>query len=96
MDASDEKGGAGEGEALDRSLVPADERERWLDTMADMQAQADRRYDSIMSRLGKLERKGSETPEEMKTLFMMLTVYVGVYLLLPFVLEQVEQWRSRS
>lgn len=92
----DETAGAGElGE--DRSLAPR-ERERWLDVMADMQTQSDRRYESISRRIAAIERKaGGAIPDEMKGFLLMLGLYIGVQLLLPLVIQMVDEWvRSRS
>lgn len=90
-------GDAGEQQESLSSLASPGERERWLDTMADMQIQADRRHKYLSDRLKKIEeRLGWQIPEEMKTFLLMMALYVGVQLLLPFVIDQVEQWRSRS
>jgi hypothetical protein len=85
--------GAGEGAA-----PVMGERERWLDTMADMQAQADRRFEGMSARIQRLERKSGSLaiPEEMKGLFLMLSIYVGVQLLLPLVLDVITEWRKEG
>lgn len=96
MDSLNESGGAREQE-LKSSLAPSvgGEREQWLDAMADMQLQSDRRFESLSIRCARLERKaGLQIPEEMKGFLLMLGLYIGVQLLLPLVIETVERWRS--
>ncbi len=97
MDSLNEAGGvAGE---LKSSIAPSapGEREQWLAAMADMQVQGDRRFESLSTRLARLERKvGLAIPEEMKGFLLMLALYIGVQLLLPLVIEGLERWRRSS
>jgi len=93
--ASTRDGARETGESLAPSM--GGERERWLDAMADMQLQADRRFESHSIRIARLERSsGVAIPEEMKGFLLMLGLYIGVQLLLPFVVETVARWRSQS
>jgi len=98
MDSLNENGGAGElKDSLAPPSVPPGEREQWLDAMADLALQSDRRYENLSARIAKLERKiGFAIPEEMKGFLLMLGLYIGVQLLLPLVIEMVERWRERS
>jgi hypothetical protein len=96
--AENETGGA-DREELKSSIAPSapGEREQWLDAMADMQIQSDRRYNALNIRMTRIERKaGLEIPEEMKGFLLMLGLYIGVQLLLPLVIEGVQAWRSRT
>jgi len=90
------KPAAGEGQG-EEPLPILSERERWLDTMADMQSQSDRRYEGLSNRVTRLERKSAFViPEEMRGFLLMLGLYIGVNLLLPTVIEMVERWRRHS
>jgi hypothetical protein len=90
---ANEAGGAEDTE-LDSSAPR--ERELWLDTMADMQLQSDRRYASLSRQVQELKRQqGSGIPDEMKGFLLMLGLYIGVQLLLPLVVEMVSEWRIR-
>jgi hypothetical protein len=101
IDVESPRGGAAGGDAggtlAESPLLP--DRDIWLDAMADMESRADRRYESLSRRVGRLEsRKGllGAMDEETKTIVLLVGAYLCVSVLLPAVLDQVQKWRSRS
>lgn len=71
-------------------------RSQLFSTLADVEARADRRHESLTRRIQKLENRGGlfNMPEEVKGFLVMLSLYVGVTILLPELARLVREWRQ--
>lgn len=70
-------------------------REKWLDTMADLKAEHDRDFEILKARVVRLERKATllTMNEEMKSFLVMTGVSVAVAILIPMLQAAIEKWR---
>jgi hypothetical protein len=86
--------------AVDRSAIPPAivDRDVWLDSLADVHSEMDRRFDTLNRRIARAESRHNswtDMPDEVRGLLVMLAVYVGVSIILPMIGEWVSKWRAQ-
>lgn len=74
------------------------DRNRWLDSMADLHGECDREHKSLRSRVERLESRARliSMNEEMKTFLVMTGISVAVAVLVPMVQRAIEKWQQQS